>query len=617
MMNKPTGRSVLRAGSPARSTRPGAMATDKRPSAQAEKSRTRREQILDAAFNTFARRGYRDTAIDDIAAAADTSKGGVYFHFPTKEAIFRELMRTTADRLAAKVERAVAAETDPIARAGRRAPHRARRPSPATGRWRGSSSWTRSAPGGSSTPRRTRSTTDSPRLIAGYLDEAVARRLDPADRHRGHRRRLVRRPQRGRRALAPGRRPGPARGRLPDAARAPPAQRRRARGADRRRRPPAGSRRDDRRRPAGRRRGGADLARRSTRSPPRPSACASATVRSTTRSDRALRGRRARPTSRRRSGCSRPTGSAIVGHRARLGGRAGRAGPVRRRREAAWRGASSPGRPGELGDGGPAGLPRGAGPVLLGGLGFTGRRAAAADDPWAPFGAASLVLPALAFARTRRRRVRSPRPRGRGRRSGRPARLRPRAGTASSPVPRELAPAPGALVARPAGAPLAIVGEQPGPRRLGPARRPLRRRRRPRPARQGRPGPPGRPSARRWSSTRSNALRRLAAAGPESTTFAFVRGGDHVPGRDAGAPRPHRGPRVPDGRDRRLGAARRGRRRRTPGSPPALLASDKDREEHAVVVDDAARRASADRGAARGRRGRPAILAAARTSSTW
>ncbi len=84
---------------------------------QAERSRARREQILDAAFHTFTRRGYRDTAMDEIAAAAETSKGGVYFHFPTKEAIFRELVRTTADRLAAKVERAVAEQTEPIARA--------------------------------------------------------------------------------------------------------------------------------------------------------------------------------------------------------------------------------------------------------------------------------------------------------------------------------------------------------------------------------------------------------------------------------------------------------------------------------------------------------------------
>jgi AcrR family transcriptional regulator len=82
-----------------------------------EKGRARRDQILDAAFTTFAHRGFRDTSMDEIATAASTSKGGVYFHFPTKETIFRELMRTTADRLAAKVDRAVAAETEPIARA--------------------------------------------------------------------------------------------------------------------------------------------------------------------------------------------------------------------------------------------------------------------------------------------------------------------------------------------------------------------------------------------------------------------------------------------------------------------------------------------------------------------
>jgi AcrR family transcriptional regulator len=83
----------------------------------AEQSRSRRERILDAAFHAFSVRGYRDTAVDDIAGASETSKGGVYFHFPTKEAIFRELMQTTADKLVAKVERAVSDETDPVAKA--------------------------------------------------------------------------------------------------------------------------------------------------------------------------------------------------------------------------------------------------------------------------------------------------------------------------------------------------------------------------------------------------------------------------------------------------------------------------------------------------------------------
>jgi TetR/AcrR family transcriptional regulator, fatty acid metabolism regulator protein len=94
------------------------VVSPKRPSVEpSEKGRARREQILDAAFSTFAHRGFRETSMDEIATAASTSKGGVYFHFPTKETIFRELMRTTADRLADKVARAVAAETEPIARA--------------------------------------------------------------------------------------------------------------------------------------------------------------------------------------------------------------------------------------------------------------------------------------------------------------------------------------------------------------------------------------------------------------------------------------------------------------------------------------------------------------------
>jgi AcrR family transcriptional regulator len=83
----------------------------------ADQGRASRETILDGAFQAFTKGGYRDTAIDDIAAAAEISKGGIYFHFPTKEAIFREVMRTTADKLVGKVEAAVAAEPDPIARA--------------------------------------------------------------------------------------------------------------------------------------------------------------------------------------------------------------------------------------------------------------------------------------------------------------------------------------------------------------------------------------------------------------------------------------------------------------------------------------------------------------------
>jgi AcrR family transcriptional regulator len=82
-----------------------------------ERSVRRRERILDAAFTVFSRRGYREAGVDEVGRQAETSKGGVYFHFPTKEVLFLELLRTTADRLVGKVERAIADVPDPIERA--------------------------------------------------------------------------------------------------------------------------------------------------------------------------------------------------------------------------------------------------------------------------------------------------------------------------------------------------------------------------------------------------------------------------------------------------------------------------------------------------------------------
>ena len=82
-----------------------------------ERSAKRRERILDAAFSVFSQRGYRQAGVDEVGRQAETSKGGVYFHFPTKEKLFLELLRTTADRLTGKVERTIAPYDDPIERA--------------------------------------------------------------------------------------------------------------------------------------------------------------------------------------------------------------------------------------------------------------------------------------------------------------------------------------------------------------------------------------------------------------------------------------------------------------------------------------------------------------------
>jgi TetR/AcrR family fatty acid metabolism transcriptional regulator len=81
-----------------------------------ERSRTRRERLLDAALEVFAARGYNESAIDEIARASETSKGGLYFHFPSKQALFLALLDQANAALLERVAAAMAAEPDPLAR---------------------------------------------------------------------------------------------------------------------------------------------------------------------------------------------------------------------------------------------------------------------------------------------------------------------------------------------------------------------------------------------------------------------------------------------------------------------------------------------------------------------
>ena len=77
----------------------------------------RQKRILDAALSVFSRHGYKDASVDEIAVEAETSKGGVYFHFPGKQLIFRALMDMASKRLLDRVEEAISRETDPISKA--------------------------------------------------------------------------------------------------------------------------------------------------------------------------------------------------------------------------------------------------------------------------------------------------------------------------------------------------------------------------------------------------------------------------------------------------------------------------------------------------------------------
>jgi len=56
-----------------------------------------RDELLTAALAVFARRGYRDAGVDDIAAEAGYSKGALYWHFSGKEELLMALLEERID----------------------------------------------------------------------------------------------------------------------------------------------------------------------------------------------------------------------------------------------------------------------------------------------------------------------------------------------------------------------------------------------------------------------------------------------------------------------------------------------------------------------------------------
>ena len=84
----------------------------------AERSQRRREQtagaLLDAARRVLAAKGYHGTKIVDIARAASVGVGTFYLYYPTKEALFLELVEDTVARLKAEMDAVRSRVPDPI-----------------------------------------------------------------------------------------------------------------------------------------------------------------------------------------------------------------------------------------------------------------------------------------------------------------------------------------------------------------------------------------------------------------------------------------------------------------------------------------------------------------------
>ena len=64
----------------------------------------KREDILRAAIDEFRGSGYEATSMDRIAASAGVSKRTVYNHFPSKEALFAQILQQLSERSVAGLD---------------------------------------------------------------------------------------------------------------------------------------------------------------------------------------------------------------------------------------------------------------------------------------------------------------------------------------------------------------------------------------------------------------------------------------------------------------------------------------------------------------------------------
>jgi len=62
-----------------------------------------RRRLVEAATRAFMERGYAATSLSDLMAAADLTKGGFYFHFPSKAELALEVVRSCNEQLRAEV----------------------------------------------------------------------------------------------------------------------------------------------------------------------------------------------------------------------------------------------------------------------------------------------------------------------------------------------------------------------------------------------------------------------------------------------------------------------------------------------------------------------------------
>jgi AcrR family transcriptional regulator len=79
-----------------------------------EQGQATRAALIDVATELFATNGYEATAIPAVLDAAGVSRGALYHHFKSKEALFEAVLQSVEAQATLKVTRAARGATDPL-----------------------------------------------------------------------------------------------------------------------------------------------------------------------------------------------------------------------------------------------------------------------------------------------------------------------------------------------------------------------------------------------------------------------------------------------------------------------------------------------------------------------
>ena len=83
-------------------------------SRRAAQGRATREQLIEVATGLFAERGYEETSIEAVLAAAGVSRGALYHHFAGKDALFEAVLEAVENGVNARLRAEITGAPDAV-----------------------------------------------------------------------------------------------------------------------------------------------------------------------------------------------------------------------------------------------------------------------------------------------------------------------------------------------------------------------------------------------------------------------------------------------------------------------------------------------------------------------